>query len=80
MGYSPWGPKESDMTEATGHAHTHTHNARIVTHHCLFPRCSFPYLEFSSLSHLLLISFLDYFPWVMYVSDTSEPAFFFKRE
>ena len=23
MGYSPRGHKESDMTEATGHAHTH---------------------------------------------------------
>ena len=23
-GYSPWGPKESDMTEYT-HTHTHTH-------------------------------------------------------
>ena len=24
MGYSPWGPKELDMTECT-HTHTHTH-------------------------------------------------------
>ena len=24
-GYSPWGRKESDMTEATEHAYTHTH-------------------------------------------------------
>ena len=23
MGYSPWGHKESDMTEATEHTHTH---------------------------------------------------------
>ena len=25
MGYSPWGHKESDTTEATLHTHTHTH-------------------------------------------------------
>ena len=24
MGYSPWGPKESDMTEQLTHNHTHT--------------------------------------------------------
>ena len=25
MGYSPWGHKDSDTTEATEHTHTHTH-------------------------------------------------------
>ena len=25
MGYSPWGRKESDMTEKLIHTHTHTH-------------------------------------------------------
>ena len=25
VGYSPWGCKESDMTEATEHTHTQTH-------------------------------------------------------
>ena len=26
MGYSPWGPKESDTTEQLTHTHTHTQN------------------------------------------------------
>ena len=25
MGYSPWGPKELDMTERLTHTHTYTH-------------------------------------------------------
>ena len=25
MGYSPWGHKESDLTERLTHTHTHTH-------------------------------------------------------
>ena len=28
MGYSPWGRKESDMTEQLTHTHTHTWHAR----------------------------------------------------
>ena len=28
-GCSPWGCKESDMTEATSHTHTHTHTHNI---------------------------------------------------
>ena len=36
-GYSPWGPKESDMTEhararAHTHTHTHTHTEHTVIH------------------------------------------------
>ena len=36
-GYSPWGPKESDMTECLTHTHTHTHthmhtHAHVYTH------------------------------------------------
>ena len=30
VGYSPWGHKESDTTEATGHAHMYTYV------HCLY--------------------------------------------
>ena len=33
MGYSPWGPKESDMTEATEHAHTYMY---IYTFICIY--------------------------------------------
>jgi len=29
VGYSPWGLKESDTTEATGH--TYTHSIRLAT-------------------------------------------------
>ena len=37
MGYSPWGCKESDMTEATEHAYTHV-VIFLKPHYCLgFP-------------------------------------------
>ena len=29
VGYSPWGPKELDVTEHT-HAHTHTHTVKVI--------------------------------------------------
>ena len=41
MGYSPWDPKELDMTECVHmcvHAHTHTHT-HVRTHTHWFIRC-----------------------------------------
>ena len=40
VGYSPWGHKESDMTEQITHTHTHTHtcvhNTSIRTYICMY--------------------------------------------
>ena len=30
VGFSPWGHKELDKTEATAHTHTHTHTYTVI--------------------------------------------------
>ena len=42
--YSPWGHKESDTTEATGHTHTHTHTKHFheCVHVCVCTGVCFP--------------------------------------
>ena len=50
VGYSPWGPKELDMTKQLTHTHTHTHTHNAFHRAVLlgsliiplYPRCRFP--------------------------------------
>ena len=51
-GYSPWGRKESDMTEST-HTHTHTHAHTVFKTYCV-PATFTRYLAISTFKHLLL--------------------------
>ena len=39
MGHSPWGHKESNMTDATKHAWTHSHTHTLELIERVGPRC-----------------------------------------
>ena len=57
-GYSPWGHKESDMTErALTHTHTHTHIPR-ASHYKYYSLISSVYLAFYILSLFLYFAVL----------------------
>ena len=51
LDYSPWGHKQSDMTEETEHTHTHTHTHTSPSQCLLFVSMDLSYLNINNLKY-----------------------------
>ena len=56
VGYTPWGHKESDMTERLTHTHTHTHNIPLRYH-----------LHTTFCTNLKWWAFANIFTWIIHI-------------